>query len=95
MIIPPERLGFSAIINSYINESSAEPLIELYDKDPILALRAASREDFPSSLEEINERTDREEWYKSIQRELDSLGSHKTWSRVDSLSVGKRAISCK
>ena len=93
---PPQRYGFAAYIESKIQEYKSEnsPL-SILDDFPALALRASKLEDCPSSIDEIDFRSDKEEWYKAIQDELNSLSKHNTWSAVKYVPDGKKPISSK
>lgn len=94
--VPPQRYGFASYIESKIQEYNSEnnPL-SILDDFPALALRASKLDDCPSNLDEIDFRSDKEEWYKAIQNELNSLKKHNTWSEVKDAPEGKRPISSK
>lgn len=70
--------------------------LPLYLEDyAILALHAETfLEDVPQNFEEIETRTDKDEWLYAVREEMDALIENKTWE-LTRLPLGKRAIDNK
>lgn len=61
----------------------------------IMALNAEHYvEDLPQSVQEINNRKDKDKWHEALKEEIDSLRKNRTWTLVE-LPPGRKPIQSK